>query len=722
MVTAKQDAPLAAEVSLRLYDASGAEIWRYSATTQADKGTFTLSPGPAGLEPGVYSGRLTVAAANHESFAINLQVVQDANRVLKVLGESKLNIHLRPLLHDLTLVLFLPMLLGLPLVLWHYRDRQRRATTWYPLYCAFLWVVPAAWIIYVTQSAGEGLIPLFSTSHHTPPGVALFALAGCFAYAAYSLLKRDPSFSTLSPEVRDKILMALGGRILAAPYVAIVAHSVLSWGFPAFREDMWAHFLAFFTGLWITVVMEALNELGRRLLAASNMEKLAQQAARANAPITPITPSPTTNKLPVRQPTQEEHAYRRAAEGAETAWLKLAGVVGVCTGPKMVAGKAQGEKAIVALVYEKRPMADDDINRVPLKFDGYQTDVVSLDQTIHMDACCRPFMHWVNWSKVHQDFKARPQPPMAPLSVSQVGQVLVIEDPGSTLINKFQFDSIAAYKLVRDRIGRIANRFDFVAFYIDQDSGLVGVGDYFVPVHNEIGGVNFYKDRLCGDGRIQHFSNRAAFFGDKCLKSCQVHTAHPNLYNALHELGHNWCAYVKLRGGDGRPQSDLLMGGDGQGPLHWGLAFDNGYSCMDHDKTCWIEHADGVFGKAPVTPENASFCNLDLYLMGLLTAEEAGPLRILHDLREETPGSNLYRARVETRSIEDVIAVHGPRSPNPVDSQKKFTQAFVLITADAGRQEGGVPFVSKLDAFRATLEQGFNKATKGLATLNTQIT
>jgi len=98
----------------------------------------------------------------------------------------------------------------------------------------------------------------------------------------------------------------------------------------------------------------------------------------------------------------------------------------------------------------------------------------------------------------------------------------------------------------------------------------------------------------------------------------------------------------------------------------------------------WQNNFDGTFTQldddyyVPAT----GYSNLDLYLMGLITPSEVPDFFILRNLEligRDRNGHPIFKADRTKVTIEDVIAVHGPRLPDVDHAQKKFNTGIVVI-------------------------------------------
>jgi hypothetical protein len=153
------------------------------------------------------------------------------------------------------------------------------------------------------------------------------------------------------------------------------------------------------------------------------------------------------------------------------------------------------------------------------------------------------------------------------------------------------------------------------------------------------------------------------------------------LWLFAHEFSHLWLAYVsRNRNGEAVP-----LVGDGclchwQTWLHAPAAFpwhsDQAGATSLMGGRVWRSNADGTF-----TPHNGvwngGFSWLDLYLMGLADVGEVPDSFILRNGRRQS-GSRYTGVR-ENVSIQQVLDVHGMRSPSPPNAQKDFNAGFVYL-------------------------------------------
>ena len=151
-----------------------------------------------------------------------------------------------------------------------------------------------------------------------------------------------------------------------------------------------------------------------------------------------------------------------------------------------------------------------------------------------------------------------------------------------------------------------------------------------------------------------------------------------------HEVGHRWSAYVSAKvNGETIPLSSWPHWTPG---LQARVAFP--YSLPSEASTLggglWQDNFDGTYTQLRdgyFVPA-AGYSYLDLYLMGLISAAEVPDFFILKNLVRvgtDTNGHPIFRAERTKVTIQDVIAVEGPRLPDVDHSQRKFNTGIVVV-------------------------------------------
>ncbi|MEW6209567.1 MAG: nidogen-like domain-containing protein [Acidobacteriota bacterium] len=192
-----------------------------------------------------------------------------------------------------------------------------------------------------------------------------------------------------------------------------------------------------------------------------------------------------------------------------------------------------------------------------------------------------------------------------------------------------------------------------------------------------------------------------------------------------HEQGHRWLSYVKFV--EGREVRDDLLGRSRE---HWSFLLDTRTNAAGSfsslmEGNAWRNNGVGIF----TTIETAvnHFSDLDLYLMGLLPADEVDDLAYLdldEDLRElirsRSPVSGFSMSAPQKKiSIEKIIRHEGPRTPDFTSSPKSIRVAFVLLV-ERGKQPSQST-IEKLDRYRREQERYFSIATRRRASLESTL-
>ena len=185
------------------------------------------------------------------------------------------------------------------------------------------------------------------------------------------------------------------------------------------------------------------------------------------------------------------------------------------------------------------------------------------------------------------------------------------------------------------------------------------------------------------------------------------------------EVGHRWLAFVNFRNHRDERSDELL----GRGVAHWSFFMDSDASVMEGND---IEDLGGGSFRTVAAVQRYSL--LDQYLMGLVPASSVpaffyvenptntNPIR----QRESAPlvGATFNGTKREVL-INDIIEVHGDRSPSWTQTSKVHRQAFILLVT-AGRDPDSA-HIGKIDRIRRAWEAFFLEATSGRMTADTRI-
>lgn len=703
----------AARVSLATYNASGQELARVFTSVDKD-GVFRFSPAEFPSSTQLQSALIAAEAESHLASKVNVSirvtdtVVQGSTTPVRVIEvtPSQVHLRLRPYTPWLTLIVLLPAVFGILLAIAHLTGYSRglRVSQLYAFGAAGLWGFIVLWLLAFYVLRASTLIRFIWEDFFVSSGVIIFAFVGTMVYVVYSMHEKDPGFFVdASDDEKRRLLLALGGRILAAPYVALITFGLLTATFENLQTGAFAAFVGFFIGVWIKPALDFLNAIGLRLLSEDSRQKVLQKMLA-----TEQREQATSDASLLRPNT----AFFEAVEQARVELLTLKNVVGVDPGLRPT-----GEPAITVYVYEKdATIISGNPDFIPEVLHGVPTDVVPLPPAKR--DLCRGTVFNLAWDKIKRDHAATSGGAAHASAASVVDDMVVVAGPGVffriNAAGQNEFDIQAAYAEARPLF---RSTYDFVAFVIDWASfGGFGhyVGHYYVPVFNDTSGINHYKG--------SNFNERTLWQSDPLI-GCQVHSLDLNNYFLMHELAHAWCSYVTFRDRDstGVVSTDLLMvadrpPADEQGRYHWGTVFDDGFSPMDYDLQRWVESPAG-FAKLPVTDAEFMYCPLDLYLMGLLPGAEVGALTVLRSLSPKPgPPAGLFSAHKQIVTVADIVTACGARPPENVG--RTFRQAFVIVAATPA---AGQATAAKVRTALTAYEIQFARATRSHARVVTRL-
>lgn len=403
-------------------------------------------------------------------------------------------------------------------------------------------------------------------------------------------------------------------------------------------------------------------------------------------------------------------------EDAKSEFYKDPNVIGVGIGECRRAGVTLPDETVL-IAYVKEKLPTDTVSKeyvIPPAFKGMGTDVVApfgpdapLEAVGFVESHqVSDDMSFIDWPRLHEQRMLEAGGEIAfHGNVQDFGDVCVIEDDG-TLIQSIGgqqvVDYVRAYQLFRTTHPDI---YDFVTFFTDSRNGMPpqGGSSWYRFVFNDTQGIGFGP-----------FDQRATY-GSNVLQGIMfLNQGHfPSWrYVMLQEQQHRWAAFARYRDTETGPnQNDHLLGGW----AHWALNFDDDKSPMDYDVYDWVEE-NGNFRRIALQSEERTYCNLDLYLMGLLSEQEVGDFYLLSNV--SLVSGNLYSANKKTLNIHNILWAEGARSPSVATSQKLFKNGFVVLTGDIDRAHD---LVDEVDDLRRRFESDFFEATKSLARVDTTL-
>jgi hypothetical protein len=250
---------------------------------------------------------------------------------------------------------------------------------------------------------------------------------------------------------------------------------------------------------------------------------------------------------------------------------------------------------------------------------------------------------------------------------------------------------------------------DAFAFEFTVQNEITGIGVDIYNLSNEFGST----------GRLRSFV-MMDFIGKYPDDPGQRFLGENNTVSVLgQESGHRWLAFLNIRDRTGA-QSDVLLGRD---RAHWSFFFDSDASVMEGND---IEDLGG--GSFRTVGAVRRYSLLDQYAMGLVPDTAVPPFFYVESptnvsnnaTRDSAPQVGVtFNGTRRDVLIQDVIAIHGPRTPTVAQSSKVHRQAFIYVVS-AGRSPDSSQ-ITKIDNIRRQWESFFLQATDGRMTANTRL-
>ena len=298
--------------------------------------------------------------------------------------------------------------------------------------------------------------------------------------------------------------------------------------------------------------------------------------------------------------------------------------------------------------------------------------------------------------------------------------------PFATVFESFHYLRLPnARDLTCTVLQALGDRFDFLAYYSDfridnQEAGTPSTGPLGGgPDGGAVTGIGAPQralDSYCTKGRFQWQFVQPVYVGSNQMQEQPpdgVKDSSPRnvisyipqigertrdgklvpynygLAQIAHEMGHRWSAFVSARVG-----SETIP----LGPTHWArglhapvaFPFQRPTEASAMGGGVWQDNFDGTYTQldddyyVPAT----GWSYLELYLMGLITPSEVPDFFILRNLvaaGKDAQGRPIFKADRTKVTVQDVIAVEGPRVPDVNKAQKAFNTGIVIMV-EKGKQ------------------------------------
>jgi len=280
----------------------------------------------------------------------------------------------------------------------------------------------------------------------------------------------------------------------------------------------------------------------------------------------------------------------------------------------------------------------------------------------------------------YDDVAAMPPPANSFYGVVDVENVVVVRPQGDALQQGFEY--VAFSDSIKSALDGRSTTYDF-AMVIHTDrlpTQFSGAAAFH---------LGFNNDELSGTGGYKTINPDIPVKSGLWMSSIDFWDRMGLYYSQWvfgQELGHYWLAFPEFDKGQGEGEQRDLLGRAGS---HWSYFMDTTNSPVEGNK--WMDNGDGSFTTdIDATP---SFSELDLYMMGLIEADDVSPFFYI-DVEDNAGKSkssspqHLYGSTPETVTgtkvmvtVDDVIAAEGDRYPTVGDSPSDFKILTVLVLA-----------------------------------------
>lgn len=307
---------------------------------------------------------------------------------------------------------------------------------------------------------------------------------------------------------------------------------------------------------------------------------------------------------------------------------------------------------------------------------------------------------FVDWKTINANLGRRKFHIAPAITVGSLGEIVIVQDDGSLTLENGELNYPAVWEQVREVYG---DQFDFLTFFTDFS---VPFGySFWSPIYRNTQGIS--SDPIPYDVRSDWNTTRLQGFHF-------INPGHIDLMGVyLQEFGHQWSSYVYFADS---PDSeyvyvDLLLDGE---PGHWDHFMDDEHSPMNYDfqftphmSTHWSQRDNDASLFDYHAIEGIEYCDLDLYLMGLLPPEEVRPFYFIANPQQVGPQT--WSGQRTEVTVQQVINAMGPRQVAEDIQTTDFRNAWILVTRD---ESAAKKMAARLDDTRQEFELRYRVATR----------
>lgn len=253
---------------------------------------------------------------------------------------------------------------------------------------------------------------------------------------------------------------------------------------------------------------------------------------------------------------------------------------------------------------------------------------------------------------------------------------------------------------------------------------------YYWPLKNDVPGIGYKKDGI-------EFFDDSADFGSQRLQGViwmgpdwianeETGRGPRSVLGILaQETGHRWAATMRFKDPVTGSVSSALL----EDSCHWNTYLHTGASPMGGNQ--WNPLGGSLFQAVPV--DHVEYCDLDLYAMGLIPADQVAPVVLLTNAHTPGTGSThaaltLYSRLLDPRiveadatevAIEQIIAAEGPRPPDVGFGATSIRQAWIYVHHE--QEPSGLPGLERLVELQHEWDDFFQRATGGRSSMSTAL-
>jgi uncharacterized protein (TIGR03437 family) len=180
-----------------------------------------------------------------------------------------------------------------------------------------------------------------------------------------------------------------------------------------------------------------------------------------------------------------------------------------------------------------------------------------------------------------------------------------------------------------------------------------------------------------------------------------------------HELGHLFLAFSSIRT-PGNPAARPMLG---RQLFHWNFRFNSEASILEGNRI--RDDGPTASPRFTTTATVEGFSPLDQYLMGLRAPEDVPPTFLVENASttqiDPRPGVRFDGDRRDI-TVDDLIAVDGPRIPSHTLEQRRFRMAIVLIVPPGGAASPSE--LALLERYKEEIEAAWPRYTGGRGALD----